>query len=1047
MDGTGPPTEIACLYVDDDAALAELTQEFLERERETITVETVSSAFEALDRIDDTEYDVVVSDYQMPEMDGLEFLETLREDRGNDVPFIIFTGQGREEVAMEALNLGADRYLQKGGDPTAQYGVLARAIEQAVAHRQASERLEEQNRRLDITLESIGDAVIATDADGRVERLNDVAESLTGWDRADAAGRPLEEVFDIISEETRQPAENPVEQVLDSGESVDLANGTVLISKTGEERYIADSAAPITDTGDEIRGVVLVFRDVTDEYEAQRRKERQRETVVDLSTAPSVVDGEFEAACRQITERAAAVLGVERASVWLLDGDELICRDCYRRSDDAHTSGRRLDADCHGAYVEAIEARRSLAIEDVDADERLSSLRDQYLQPNGVESLLDGTIRSRGEVVGIVSCESTTEQRDWRDDEVRFVAELADRVRQALLNDAESGDELTRKDERLRHLFEQSPLAVIEWTRDFCVDRWNSRAEELFGYTTAEAVGRHASFIIPGGIEPEVQAHWETLLDEGENRSRVNENIRKDGETVVCEWHNRPITDDGEVVGVLSLVRDVTEEREQSRQFRALVENTNEAVFIKDTEGRYEFINEAGADYFDADPSDIVGTHDGDLFDLDDDQRLLEADREVLSKEEPVEEEQTYRIDGEEYVFLSERRPHYDEYGNLRGLVGISRDVTDRKRTETVLAAVHAVATDTDRPFDERATELIDTLREALGLSGGRLIRVQENEPCNEAVVAAGTAATVVHADVPFEETLCGRVVADEEPLATDDLAGAGGKAETAGCHLGTPVYADGSLWGVLCLTAPEPRPTPFSSTERRLVELVAEWLGQELSEREKRRELRRRNEALEDIINVLSHDIQSPLSAARGRLDLAGDSEHVDRAARLLEDIDVLVEDALTLAQQGWEISATEPQNLAAVTRRVWKRLDADEATLVVADDEPLEVAADESALELLLQNLLGNAIEHGGEGVTVTVGCVNDCDTFYVEDDGPGIDRADRQQVFEHGYTTAGNGTGLGLTIVQRIADAHGWSVTVTESDAGGARFEISGCDSLSL
>ncbi len=119
-------------------------------------------------------------------------------------------------------------------------------------------------------LESIGDGVIATDLDARVTRMNPVAEQLTGWSLSQALGLPIEEVFDIVHEQTRDPAIVPVSEVLMSGEIRQLANHTVLIAKNGQERPIADSAAPIRDGEGTLHGVVLVFRDVSAEHQAQQ---------------------------------------------------------------------------------------------------------------------------------------------------------------------------------------------------------------------------------------------------------------------------------------------------------------------------------------------------------------------------------------------------------------------------------------------------------------------------------------------------------------------------------------------------------------------------------------------------------------------------------------------------------------------------------------------------------------------------------------------------------------------------------------------------------
>ncbi len=136
--------------------------------------------------------------------------------------------------------------------------------------KQAETRLAEETERLAVTLSSIGDGVITTDTRGRVTLINGIAETLTGWKNADATGQPLAEVFNIINEMTRQPCENPVEKVLATGEIIGLANHTALIAKNGQERSIADSGAPIKDKDGQTIGVVLVFRDITDQLRTEQ---------------------------------------------------------------------------------------------------------------------------------------------------------------------------------------------------------------------------------------------------------------------------------------------------------------------------------------------------------------------------------------------------------------------------------------------------------------------------------------------------------------------------------------------------------------------------------------------------------------------------------------------------------------------------------------------------------------------------------------------------------------------------------------------------------
>ncbi len=174
-----------------------------------------------------------------------------------------------------------------------------RLVEETTARRVAEENaqlIQEQRERLHVTLSSIGDAVISTDAEGRVEFLNPVAQELIGWGNEDASRRTLSDVFRIVNEKTRQPVENPALRALKEGVVVGLANHTVLISKDGRERPIDDSAAPIKDSQGCVVGSVLVFRDITEKRQAQERLRVQQEwlrvTLASIGDAVIATDAE-----------------------------------------------------------------------------------------------------------------------------------------------------------------------------------------------------------------------------------------------------------------------------------------------------------------------------------------------------------------------------------------------------------------------------------------------------------------------------------------------------------------------------------------------------------------------------------------------------------------------------------------------------------------------------------------------------------------------------------------------------------------------------------
>jgi signal transduction histidine kinase len=151
-------------------------------------------------------------------------------------------------------------------------------------------------------------------------------------------------------------------------------------------------------------------------------------------------------------------------------------------------------------------------------------------------------------------------------------------------------------------------------------------------------------------------------------------------------------------------------------------------------------------------------------------------------------------------------------------------------------------------------------------------------------------------------------------------------------------------------------------------------------------------------------------------------------------------VEDTLELARQGDTVGHREPIAMTELVGRGWGMIDSGDATLEIADE--FVVHGDPDRLQQVFENLFRNSVEHGGDGVTVRVGRTSE-GGFYVEDDGPGIPEEDRDAIFAPGETSRSDGTGFGLPIVGRIAEAHGWRVAVTDGSDGGARFEFRGVE----
>ena len=217
----------------------------------------------------------------------------------------------------------------------------------------------------------------------------------------------------------------------------------------------------------------------------------------------------------------------------------------------------------------------------------------------------------------------------------------------------------------------------------------------------------------------------------------------------------------------------------------------------------------------------------------------------------------------------------------------------------------------------------------------------------------------------------------------------------------------------------------------------LAGWY--EIRQRAAVRDMRRQRDRFAQFAAVVSHDLRNPLSVAKGRLHETietGDPTHLHVVDDCLERMETLVEDTLSVARNGATVTHPEPYPLSALAEAAWEAVETGNAALAI--DGSRQLAVEKRRACRLFENLFRNAVEHG-EAETVRVDVIPT--GFVVEDDGSGIPDDLADSVFERGVSTD-DGAGLGLAIVSAVADAHGWSVTATASDEGGARFEFRQC-----
>ncbi len=489
----------------------------------------------------------------------------------------------------------------------------------------------------------------------------------------------------------------------------------------------------------------------------------------------------------------------------------------------------------------------------------------------------------------------------------------------------------------------------------------------------------------------------------------------------------------------------VSDLQEADRRLQLILENTTAVMYLKDADGRYVFVNAEYERLFDVQNTEIVGRTDAEVHPEAMADAVMENDQRVLNAGEPLELEEQITVDGSERTYLSLKVPTRNNAGDIDGVFGVSTDITERKQREQQLEDLNNIIPgllDADT-VNEVAEIGVQAAHDVLGLQACA-IHLYDDEAGGLVPIASTPEIEDLVGELPtFEkgDSIAWRVYSAGSPVAIDDVRDDPDiyNPETA---LRSELYLPLGEFGILI--AGSPTLSEFDHRDDAVGELLATHLVTALRQIEQEQELRERedalaerNERLEQFASMVSHDLRNPLSVATGRLDLyreTGDESDLDEIDQALTRTEELITDLTALARHGTTDDEHEPVSLPEIAQETWNLIDTQSATL---STEECIVTGDRSQLKALFENLFRNAVGHGGPDVTVRVGPLEN--GFYVEDTGDGIDPEVRDAVFEYGYTTGYSGSGIGLTIVSRIAQAHNWTVSLTESSEGGARFEF--------
>lgn len=462
-------------------------------------------------------------------------------------------------------------------------------------------------------------------------------------------------------------------------------------------------------------------------------------------------------------------------------------------------------------------------------------------------------------------------------------------------------------------------------------------------------------------------------------------------------------------------VTGVVERYDRLAQFEELVENAEDGLFVLDATGDIVYANESFAEMVAYDRDELTAWHISHVLGSETLEQTASATERLLNIEadSDVVDLRLETADGDRLFASIHVAIRYTEDGQYAGVIGVVRDITERKARERELERYETIIQAMGDPvctIDDAGT--LQYVNDAFETTTGYDARTARDEP-----------TTLI-----MDEADAGRV---EEVIQS--LRRAGGADATATVEIDVRTDDD-TVIPSECHLALLPHDEDFQGAVAVLRDVTEQ----------KQREAR-----LEKFASVVSHDLRNPMDVAIGRAEVLPEIADVDEETeRHLHDIydslkrmEQLIQDVLALTRTRDEDLDLEPVSLGRLTSEAWSNVETGNASLSLEAGQ--EILGHPGRLLRLLENLFRNAVEHGGEDVAVEVGMLEG-DTgpigFYVADDGPGIPPADRDQIFEEGFSTSNDGTGLGLAIAHEIALAHGWEITLVE-DAEGARFEITG------
>ncbi|MGD2065807.1 MAG: PAS domain S-box protein [Candidatus Bathyarchaeota archaeon] len=644
---TEAPINVLC--VDDEASFLASTKQLLELDT-SFHVDLASSINDALEKMRSKVFDVVVSDYQMPGRNGLEFLKELRES-GNDIPFILFTGKGREEVAVKALNLGADRYFNKFGNPETVYGQLVYGIRQAVAQRRAEKEIWDREERLRAIFSSSPDGMFTSDLNGIITDCNlETLKLVEASSISDIVGKHFQT---FVVKEEKEKVDSAFREVLEKG--FVTSRETKLLTKNEAEVPVGFSASILRDAYGKPVGAVALVRNISDRKRAEAK----------LLQSESKFRGFFENSpdyCYIISPEGK-IVAVSKTVLDSLDysKDELLGKPLIST---VYAPSSRQKAK---KLFEKWKKTGKIQNEELEIVTKQGKRRAVLLNAHSIHDI-DGRL-----------LHSVSVQKD--------------------ITEHKKADEALRKsEEKYRGIVELSPDGIATMNLKGTITSVNKAFLDLTGFSKDEIVGKH--FTKMGTLRLQDIPKYTKLVYSilrGKNPGPFEfDYLRKDGTQRLGQARISVMEENGKKIGLQAILADITERKQMEQElkdsvekYRRMVEQAPDSIMSFDLNGLVTSCNATSVAMTGHSKEELIGKRSVELASLrkEDLPKFIKLHEQMLKGKMPEPFEVNFH-DKDGNPRFGEVHMNLMKKGNkATGFQAIIRDITEKKKAEKAVSA------------------------------------------------------------------------------------------------------------------------------------------------------------------------------------------------------------------------------------------------------------------------------------------------------------------------------------------------------------------------